>query len=193
MKLYWQKLWTITQICNEKVSTSRRTVEHTVGAYHNTSPGQLSTSGWLAERSKALANQHRQRRHQHPLGWAPLATANTDADHIELVSLSQLLLPWDSSSGVHTETASLLAATQTADPQERLPRPIGKSIASAYRLQLAKSHPAAEQGGLPSLAQTSLLWSELCWQSSGSPRLRVMALSPATAYSACLLICILFF
>jgi hypothetical protein len=86
-----------------------------VRAYHSASPGQLPTSGRPAKRKQALANQHSPWQCQCPLGWAPLATADKDTNHIVLFSLLELLLLRDSSSAAHTATTSLLAATPSAD------------------------------------------------------------------------------
>jgi hypothetical protein len=53
------------------------------------SKSRPATNFWSAGRAKqVLANQRGPRQGQHPLGRAPLATADKDADHIALISRS---------------------------------------------------------------------------------------------------------
>jgi hypothetical protein len=100
-------------------------------------------------------------RHQ---DWSTDRQSQCDCDSDWLVSQSELLLPRDSSSGVHIATESLLAATPSADFESgRLDR------LRLGALRLARSHPAAEEGRLPSLAQASPLRPELRRHSSGAP------------------------
>jgi hypothetical protein len=140
---------------------------------------QASYHFWLTGRVKqALANQCRPWQHQCPLGWALLATGDKYADHIALVSQSKLLLSQDSSSGAHTATVNLLAATPSADSESSHLNSMGSPPPALIALRPARSHPAAEQGGSPSLAQASPLQPELHRHSSGTPSLRVMALIP---------------
>jgi hypothetical protein len=61
-----------------------------------------TTNFWLTGRAKqALANQRGPWQHQRPLGQAPLATAEKDADHIVPVSQSELPLLCDSIWSAH--------------------------------------------------------------------------------------------
>jgi hypothetical protein len=85
----------------------------------------------------------------------------------------------DSSSGAHTATASLLAATLSADSKSGclLVDPLGSPPPV-----LTTPWPAAKQGGPVSLAQASLLQPVLSRHSSGMPCLRVMALLRAPQY-----------
>jgi hypothetical protein len=61
-----------------------------------------TTNFWSTGRAKqALANQRGPRQCQRPLGRTPLVTADKDADHIALVSQSELLLLRDSIWSTH--------------------------------------------------------------------------------------------
>jgi hypothetical protein len=93
-----------------------------------------------------------------------------------LLSQSEPLLPRDSSPGVHTATASLIAATPSADSASGLP-----PVLTALRLLL--SHPAVDARKIAvASTQASPLWPEPCQQSSGVPCLRVMTLFKAPQY-----------
>jgi hypothetical protein len=128
---------------------------------------QPSLWGVMWEPTTTLANQCRPHQRQHPLGWALLVTADKDVD-FRHASQSQLLLPGDSSSAAHTATASLLAATPSADSKSGRLEPLGSPPPALTALQPGCSHPAYDTRTLL-LAQTSLLRSELRRHSSGTP------------------------
>jgi hypothetical protein len=97
-----------------------------------------------------LANQRGPQQRQRPLGRAPLATTNKDADlrRISQSERSELLVPRESSSGAHTAAVSLIAATPSADSDSgRLdpPRPFEKSTASAYRPTAGSQSPGCRR------------------------------------------------
>jgi hypothetical protein len=79
-------------------------------------------------------------------------TIDKDVDHIALVSQLDLLIPQDSLSGAHTATASFLAATLSADSERGHLNPLGSPLPVLTTLPPARSHVAAEQGALLSLA-----------------------------------------
>jgi hypothetical protein len=108
-------------------------------------------------------------------------TANKDADLNALVSQSELLLPQDRSSGVHTATASLLAATPSADSASGHLDPLG-SLPPYSQLSVTW---LMAQGRPMSLARASPLQWEVRQHSSGEPCLRVMALFRAPQYLTC--------
>jgi hypothetical protein len=116
-------------------------------------------------------------------------------DYIELVSQLELLLPWGSSSGVYTATASLLAAAPSADSESGRLEPLGSPPPVLTALQPARSHPVAEEGRLPLLTQASPLRLELRRHSSRTLCLRVMAILRGPQYitgyrSLCLPACL---
>jgi hypothetical protein len=98
-----------------------------------------------------LANQRGPQQCQCPLGWAQLATADKDADHIVLVSQSELLL--------HD---GIWSAHGNSDLMAAMPRHLGTPPP-----EFAAPQKATEHGGPPSLTQASLTWLVFRGHSSG--------------------------
>jgi hypothetical protein len=126
-----------------------------------------TTNFWSTSRAKqVVANQRGLQQHQHPLGWAPLATADKDADHIVLVSQSELLLLHDSIWSTHSNSnpPSSDAANRL---RKRSPWPLGSTLPVHAALWPDPSHPATKHGGPLLHMQASPMWPELCQHSSG--------------------------
>jgi hypothetical protein len=94
------------------------------------------------EPSTMLANQCWHQR-QCPLGQVSLATTYEDAD-LRCANQSEQLLPQDSSSGAHTATVSLQAATRSADFTTGHLDPLGSPPTALTALWSAHSQPAAD-------------------------------------------------
>jgi hypothetical protein len=122
-----------------------------VGAYHKASRDQ-----------QALDNQRGQRQRQRLLGQAPLATEDKDADHITLVSQSEIILLW--SADGNSDPRNSNAGNRL---RKRSPRPLGSLLPALAALGPARSQPATEHGEPPSLTQSSPTRLELARHSSG--------------------------
>jgi hypothetical protein len=91
-----------------------------------------------------------------------------------LVSQSELLLPRDSSSGVHTATTSVRATTPSANSASGYLDPSGSPLTVLIALRPPRSQPAAD-ARKTSIAQACPLWPEFRRHSSGASCLRVTA------------------
>jgi hypothetical protein len=133
------KVWLVTaQHMTGEGAQPFRFMEELVGAYHNTSPEQLPTSGRPAERSKhwPISTDHGS---ANTLRQALLAIADKDVDHIALVSQSQLLLLRDSNRNAHSNS-NPPNSNATNQLQKRSPRPLGSPLPALATLQPAHSH-----------------------------------------------------
>jgi hypothetical protein len=121
------------------------------------------------------ANQCGLWQHQNPLGWAPLATVDKDADHIALVSQLELLLLRDSIWSAHgnSDPPSSNAANRL---HKWSPQSLGSPPPTCAALWPDPSHPATKHEGLLSFTQAILTQPEFCQHSSGI----YMVVSPNT-------------
>jgi hypothetical protein len=111
----------------------------------------------LLEPTTMIANQCGPQQHQSPLGRVPLVTANKDAD-FQCANQSELLFSWDSSSGAHTATMSLLAPTPSAGSASGHWDPLWSPPPALTAPRPARIHPAADarKTGIASTNQS--LW-----------------------------------